>query len=52
MRRARGSEIPLFNYGPGIEELRTNAKAETGLNAPRPPVRQPSDAVDLAIAAE
>jgi N-methylhydantoinase B len=37
MRNERG-ELPLFNYGPGIEKLRTNCEAETGLSAPVQPV--------------
>lgn len=32
------SELPLFNYGPPIEELRRNCEAETGLPAPIQPV--------------
>jgi N-methylhydantoinase B len=37
MRAARGA-LPLFNYGPGIEELRATCPAETGLPAPTQPV--------------
>ncbi len=37
MRAARG-EIGVFNFGPPIEELRANCKAETGLDAPVQPV--------------
>lgn len=37
LRAARGA-LPLFNYGPGIEILRANCKAETGLAAPLQPV--------------
>jgi N-methylhydantoinase B len=34
---ARG-ELPLFDYGPGIEALRAACEAETGLPAPVQPV--------------
>jgi N-methylhydantoinase B len=37
MRGERG-DLPLFNYGPGIEQLRANCEAETGLPAPVQPV--------------
>jgi N-methylhydantoinase B len=37
MRSARG-DIETFNFGPDIETLRANCKAETGLDAPSPPV--------------
>lgn len=37
MRSERGA-LPLFNYGPGIEVLRANCEAETGLKAPVQPV--------------
>ncbi|HEX4873415.1 MAG TPA: hydantoinase B/oxoprolinase family protein [Sphingorhabdus sp.] len=37
MRSERGV-LPLFNYGPGIETLRANCEAETGLKAPVQPV--------------
>ena len=30
-------ELPLFDYGPGIEELRANCEQETGLPAPKAP---------------
>ena len=36
--RAKRSELPLFDYGPGIEMLRANCQAETGLPAPIQPV--------------
>lgn len=36
MRGSRG-ELPLFDYGPGIETLRANCEAETGLPAPIQP---------------
>jgi N-methylhydantoinase B len=31
-------ELPLFDYGPGIEHLRANCEEETGLPAPIQPV--------------
>jgi N-methylhydantoinase B len=34
---ARGP-LPLFDFGPGIETLRANCLAETGLPAPIQPV--------------
>jgi N-methylhydantoinase B len=37
LRQERG-ELPLFNYGPGIETLRANCETETGLKAPVQPV--------------
>ena len=37
LRAGRGA-LPLFNYGPSIEALRTNCAAETGLPAPIQPV--------------
>ncbi|MGV3511033.1 MAG: hydantoinase B/oxoprolinase family protein [Novosphingobium sp.] len=36
LREERG-DIPLFNYGPGIDVLRANCEAETGLPAPIQP---------------
>ena len=45
LRGARG-ELPLFNFGPGIDALRANCLAETGLPAPEQPVGR------LAMAAE
>ena len=36
--RAERGALPLFNYGPGIEALRMNCEAETGLTAPVQPV--------------
>lgn len=36
LREERG-DLPLFNYGPGIEILRANCEAETGLPAPIQP---------------
>ena len=35
---ANRGELPLFDYGPGIEALRANCEAETGLPAPIQPV--------------
>ena len=35
--RAERSDLPLFDYGPSIEELRANCLAETGLPAPIQP---------------
>jgi N-methylhydantoinase B len=46
MRAERG-ELPLFDYGPGIDQLRANCLAETGLPAPIQPRRN-----HHAIAAE
>ncbi len=40
MRRNRGTNVPLFDYGPDIETLRANCLAETGLPAPKQPVWQ------------
>ncbi len=37
LRLDRG-QLPLFNYGPGIEILRANCEVETGLAAPVQPV--------------
>jgi N-methylhydantoinase B len=37
LRAARG-ELPLFDYGPPIDQLRANCTAETGLPAPIQPV--------------
>ena len=37
LRFERGA-LPLFNYGPDIEHLRANCKAETGLAAPVQPM--------------
>jgi len=35
--RADRGELPLFDYGPGIDVLRANCEAETGLPAPIQP---------------
>lgn len=45
MRGERG-ELPLFDYGPGIEELRKNCAEETGLAAPVQPVWQTLEAAE------
>jgi N-methylhydantoinase B len=45
MRAGRG-ELPLFNYGPGIEFLRANCQTETGLPAPTQPVWQMVEAAE------
>jgi N-methylhydantoinase B len=37
MKASRG-ELPVFNYGRTLEELRASCKDETGLEAPKPPV--------------
>jgi N-methylhydantoinase B len=37
MSAARPDVIPLFNYGPSIDELRAASEAETGLPAPKQP---------------
>ncbi|QJB69881.1 hydantoinase B/oxoprolinase family protein [Parasphingorhabdus halotolerans] len=37
MRGSRG-ELPLFNYGPSIDDLRKNCEQDTGLPAPAQPV--------------
>jgi N-methylhydantoinase B len=37
LRGERTGELPLFDYGPSIEELRRTSLADTGLPAPRPP---------------
>ena len=35
--RATRGDLPLFDYGPGLDALRANCEAETGLPAPIPP---------------
>jgi len=35
---ANRGELPLFDYGPGIDTLRANCVDETGLKAPIQPV--------------
>jgi N-methylhydantoinase B len=49
MRAGRGNDLPLFNFGPGIEMLRARALEETGLPAPRQPVWR---AEEMRMAAE
>ncbi|WFL76390.1 hydantoinase B/oxoprolinase family protein [Altererythrobacter arenosus] len=49
MKAERG-DLPLFDYGPGIDDLRANCEAETGLPAPIQPEWHPSD--DIREAAE
>jgi len=39
MRAERGPVTSVFNYGPDIDTLRANSLAETGLPAPKPPVK-------------
>lgn len=36
--RENRAELPLFSFGPSIEELRKNSLKETGLDAPKQPV--------------
>jgi N-methylhydantoinase B len=38
MKGERATVIPLFNYGPSIDDLRSASEAETGLPAPKQPV--------------
>ena len=35
---ARSGDLPVFNFGPDIETLRTSCAAETGLPAPAQPI--------------
>jgi N-methylhydantoinase B len=44
--RAERQAVPLFNYGPGIEALRAQCEAETGLPAPIQPVWQFAEAAE------
>jgi N-methylhydantoinase B len=37
LRATRPAVLPLFNYGPSIEDLRAASQDETGLPAPKPP---------------
>jgi N-methylhydantoinase B len=37
LRAARPQVVPLFNYGPAIEDLRAASEVETGLPAPVQP---------------
>ncbi len=48
MEGERAAVIPLFNYGPSIDDLRAASEAETGLPAPK----QPQWSHVLPIAAE
>ena len=44
LKGERTGELPLFNYGPSLNELRRNSLTETGLPAPLPPrVAMPLD---------
>jgi N-methylhydantoinase B len=47
LRNGRPATLPTFDFGPGIEALRTSCEVETGLAAPIQPVWQ-----DYAMAAE
>ncbi|MES2496074.1 MAG: hydantoinase B/oxoprolinase family protein [Pseudomonadota bacterium] len=47
---ARGDSVPVFNYGPSIEELRARSMEETGLPAPIQPRWHSGN--PLAVAAE
>jgi N-methylhydantoinase B len=38
MRKVRGDDIPTFNFGPSIDEIRASCREETGLEAPVQPV--------------
>jgi len=38
MCEARGEDIPVFNFGPPLEEIIARCKEETGLDAPEKPV--------------
>ena len=39
MEKARkGKKLPVFNFGPPLEEIRKHCKQETGLDAPVAPV--------------
>ena len=48
LRARRGAELPLFNYGPKVEDLRLACLRETGLPAPIQPLWR----TNLALAAE
>ncbi len=39
MRAERGPVTSVFNYGPDIDTLRANSLTDTGLPAPKPPVK-------------
>ena len=36
--RSRRDELPIFNFGPSVDELRQKCQEETGLEPPRQPV--------------
>lgn len=40
LRSERPDNLPVFNFGPALDELRRTCLAETGLAAPEPPVWQ------------
>jgi N-methylhydantoinase B len=48
LRALRGNDLPVFNFGPGLEALRARALDETGLPAPAQPVWRD----ELPLAAE
>jgi len=49
LRAERGSGIPVFNYGPSIDELRSRSIEETGLPAP---IQPRWHSASLSVAAE
>ena len=51
LRDDRPAELPTFNYGPSLDDLRASSLADTGLAAPKAP-RWTRAAEPLAIAAE
>ena len=38
LRGVMAGPLPVFNFGRPVDELRRTCKAETGLEAPQPPV--------------
>ena len=46
--KASRGELPLFDYGPGIEALRASCEEETGLPAPIQPVWHDDDLREAA----
>lgn len=44
--RGERDELPLFDYGPSIEQLRANCEEETGLPAPEQPVWPMAEAAE------
>ena len=50
-RSGRGNDLPLFDYGPSIDDLRRSAREQTGLDAPRQPTWRNAPR-PMAIAAE